>query len=63
MIPFWGILYGIAWLAWLACAIGGLGNQRLLGIFSEKAGYTPSEQYLRGLDLSLMERNADSKSV
>ena len=55
MFPVWGIAYGIAWIAWLFCVIGGLGNSKLLGLCSLDGGFTPSEQYLRGIQITQME--------
>ena len=55
MLTIWGIVYGIAWLAWLFCVIGGLGNSKVLGLCSFDGGFTPSEQYLLGIKITQME--------
>lgn len=54
MIPLWGIVYGCAWIAWLICVIGSLGNQKLLGLFSQQGGYQYSPQYMQGFQLAQM---------
>ena len=54
MLPLWGILYGIAWIAWLICVLGSLGSLKLLGHFSNEGGYQYSQQYLNGIKLSQM---------
>ena len=61
MIPLWALFYGLAWIVWLLCVIGGLGNQKLLGMFSARGEFTPSEQYQRGLKLSAMGSGKQSQ--
>lgn len=61
MVPIWGILYGLAWVAWLICMIGGLGNTKLLALMStaKQQGFIPSDRYRRGLELAQMNVAAD----
>lgn len=56
MVPIWGILYGLAWVAWLICVIGGLGNTRLLALLSaaQTPGFAPSDRYRRAQELAEM---------
>jgi hypothetical protein len=60
MIPLWAVLYGLAWVAWLICMIGGLGSTKLLALWSTgNLGFTPSESYIRGLQLTQLDDLAD----
>ena len=56
MVPIWGILYGLAWVAWLICVIGALGNTRLLALLSvnKTPGFVPSDRYRRAQELAQM---------
>ena len=54
MIPFWRIIYGLAWVIWFICVIGGLGNQKLLSLFSQESGFQYSPQYINGIELAQM---------
>lgn len=62
-IPLWAIIYGVAWLLWLCCVIGGVANQKILGLFTSTGGYKPSEQYLRGIEEGSMKIDNDIKFV
>jgi hypothetical protein len=56
MIPLWAVVYGLAWVAWLVCVIGGLGSTKLLALWSGRSlGFTPSERYVRGLQLTQLD--------
>ena len=63
MFPFWGILYGLAWIAWLLCIVGGLGNSKILSVFSSNTAYTPSEQYLQGIQRASVTTSKFPQSV
>lgn len=53
MFPLWEIIYGIAWVAWLCCVIGGLGSAKVLTLCSNKdIGFQPSPRYINGIQLS-----------
>ena len=56
MIPLWGAVYGAAWVAWLMGVVGGLGNQKILSLFSDKGGFEPSAEYTEGLNLAINQR-------
>jgi hypothetical protein len=60
MVPIWAVLYGLAWVAWLICMIGGLGSTKLLALCSTgNLGFAPSESYIRGLQLTQLDDLAD----
>jgi hypothetical protein len=57
MVLIWAVLYG---LAWFICMIRGLGNQRLLSLCStDRLGFTPSDSYRRGMELSQLDELGD----
>lgn len=60
MFPFWGIIYGLAWIAWLVCIIGAMGNSKIIGAFSTNYQYSPSEQYLQGIQRSQKYQQSSS---
>jgi len=58
MVPLWGAVFGVLWIIWLGCVIGGLGNIEILSSFYRKCGFIPSAGYIRGIRAALQEQSS-----